>query len=58
MHALGRYDSSLQMYVSEPREVSTAHLEFLRWLAERDRVTRGPSSGPFAVEHPRPTPAR
>ena len=35
MAAIGRYDSDLQMFVEEPRDVQRAHLRFLRWLVER-----------------------
>lgn len=45
---LGRYDSSLQMFVDAPRDPDEGRLLFLKFLAERGEV--GPSSGrPGAV---------
>jgi hypothetical protein len=49
--AIGRYDTDLQMFVEEPRDVRRAHLRFLRWLAERQMLEHsvaGPPSGAFA----------
>jgi hypothetical protein len=46
MKSLGRYDSALQMFVEEPREPDLARLTFLRWLAERGRLDRGPAGAP------------
>ena len=40
-----QYDSDLQMLVEEPREASSAHLLFLRWLAERGQLEH-PVAGP------------
>jgi hypothetical protein len=50
MAAMGPYDSSLQMFVQSPQPIDMSRLEFLRWLAERDRLEHriaGPSSGPL-----------
>ena len=50
MAAMGQYDSSLQMFVQTPREIDMTHLEFMRWLAEANRLEHriaGPSSGPL-----------
>lgn len=47
---IGRYDSSLQMFVEPVRDVSISRLTFLRWLAEKGRLEhpiQGPSSGDF-----------
>ncbi len=47
---IGRYDSSLQMFVEAPREADMSRLYFLRWLAENNKLehrTFGPSSGEF-----------
>jgi hypothetical protein len=46
--AVGRYDSSLQMFVQEAHEPDMARLTFLRWLVESGRTDSkiaGPSSG-------------
>jgi hypothetical protein len=51
MAAMGRYDSSLQMFVQTPREIDMTRLSFMRWLAEAGRLehrVEGPSSGPLA----------
>jgi hypothetical protein len=48
MKAVGRYDSALQMFVEEPRELDMNRLSFLRWLIENDRLEHGvigPASG-------------
>ncbi len=50
MAAMGRYDSTLQMFVQEPRDLDLRRLAFLRWLGERGRLEHeiaGPSSGPL-----------
>lgn len=50
MAAMGRYDSTLQMFVQEPRDLDLRRLSFLRWLGERGRLEHdiaGPSSGPL-----------
>ncbi len=50
MAAMGRYDSTLQMFVQEPRDLDLRRLTFLRWLGERGRLEHdiaGPSSGPL-----------
>lgn len=47
---IGSYDSSLQMFVEEPREPDMSRISFLRWLVENDRLEHGksgPSSGEF-----------
>lgn len=52
MKAIGRYDSSLQMFVEEPREPDVRRLTFLRWLVEHDRLEHpvvGPASGELAA---------
>ena len=46
MKSLGRYDSALQMFVEEPRELDLRHLKFLRWLVERGRFDHGPAGAP------------
>jgi hypothetical protein len=33
-----KFDTSLQMFVDEPREPDMARLRFLRWLAECGRL--------------------
>ncbi len=49
MPALGRYDPDLGMFVEEqPHQPSSAHLAFLRWLAEQGRLEHavaGPPAG-------------
>lgn len=35
MRAIGRYDTELQMFVDEPRELNREKLMFLRWLADQ-----------------------
>ena len=55
MAAIGRYDSDLQMFVEEPRDVRRAHLRFLRWLVERrdlEHPAVGPPSGALADVRP------
>ena len=50
MAAMGRYDSTLQMFVQEPRDLDLRRLTFLRWLGERGRLEHdiaGPPSGPL-----------
>ena len=50
MAAMGRYDSTLQMFVQEPRDLDPRRLAFLRWLGERGRLEHeiaGPPSGPL-----------
>lgn len=45
---MGRYDPELQMFVQASREPDQSTLEFLRWLAENDRLEHevaGQSSG-------------
>jgi hypothetical protein len=52
MAAMGRYDSTLQMFVQEPRDLDLRRLSFLRWLGENGRLEHdiaGPSSGPLNV---------
>ncbi len=50
MGALGRYDSSLQMFVEAPREADGSRLRFLRGLIEQGRLDQGPA-GPPAGEY-------
>jgi hypothetical protein len=38
MKALGRYDTTLHMFVEEPREPDLRRLTFLRWLIRNDRL--------------------
>lgn len=48
----GRYDSTLQMFVQETRELDMSRLVFLRWLGEQGRLEHeiaGPSCGPLAL---------
>ena len=40
--ATNGFDSDLQMFVEQPREVDLTRLRFLRWLAERGRLEHGP----------------
>jgi len=50
MAARGRYDSTLQMFVQETRDLDLGRLTFLRWLGEQGRLEHdiaGPSSGPM-----------
>ena len=52
MKAVGRYDSTLQMFVEEPREPDLRQLTFLRWLIENNRLehpAEGPASGELVV---------
>jgi hypothetical protein len=44
----GRYDGELQMFVAEPRDAKRAHLLFLRWLLEHDKIERPISDEPVA----------
>ena len=50
MHALGRYDGTLQMFTQESRDADTRHLRFLRWLAEHgvlEHAVAGPPCGHY-----------
>jgi hypothetical protein len=50
MKPLGKFDSSLQMFVQQPLEVNLQRLRFMRWLAERGKLEHGvagPPSGPL-----------
>lgn len=52
MKAVGRYDSALQMFVEEPREIDVRRLTFMRWLVENNRLEHGvvgPASGELVV---------
>jgi hypothetical protein len=52
MKAVGRYDTSLQMFVEEPRDPDLRQLNFLRWLIENDRMEHpavGPAAGDLAL---------
>ena len=52
MKAVGRYDSTLQMFVEEPRDPDLRQLTFLRWLIENNRLehpAEGPASGELVV---------
>jgi len=52
MKAVGRYDSALQMFVEEPREIDLRRLTFMRWLVENNRLEHGvvgPASGELVV---------
>jgi hypothetical protein len=52
MKAVGRYDSTLQMFVEETREPDMGQLSFLRWLVENNRLEHpvvGPASGDLVV---------
>ncbi len=47
------YDGDLQMFVQTKREPNRESLNFLRWLAENDRLEHaiaGPSAGEYATE--------
>lgn len=53
MKAVGRYDSALQMFVEEPREIDLRRLSFMRWLIENNRLEHeavGPASGELVVQ--------
>lgn len=41
MKKIGRYDSALQMFVEEPRELNLQRLNFLKWLVENGRLEQG-----------------
>ena len=48
---LSSYDRELQMFRELPGAVNLAHLRFLRWLVECERLehrSAGPPSGEFA----------
>ena len=52
MKAVGRYDTSLQMFVEEPRDPDLRRLGFMRWLVENNRLEHpviGPASGEIAM---------
>ena len=52
MKTVGRYDSALQMFVEEPREVDLRRLSFMRWLIENNRLEHpvvGPACGELVV---------
>ncbi len=47
------YDGDLQMFVQTKREPNRETLDFLRWLAENDRLEHaiaGPPAGDYAIE--------
>ena len=44
-----RYDPELQMFADEPRDLDLAHLRFLRWLGERDRLEHPPAGPPTGL---------
>ena len=48
MKAVGRYDTALQMFVEEPREVDLRRLTFVRWLVENNRLEH-PVVGPAKI---------
>lgn len=43
------YDSELQMFVEEPRELDLRRLRFLRWLGERGRLEHGVAGAPSGI---------
>ena len=52
MKEIGRYDTSLQMFVEEPRPVDSGRLRFMRWLGEQGRLEHavaGPPQGDLAL---------
>ena len=52
MKAVGRYDTSLQMFVEEPRDPDLRRLGFMRWLVENNRLEHpviGPATGEIAT---------
>jgi hypothetical protein len=52
MKAVGSYDSALQMFVEEPRNVDLKRVTFIRWLVENNRLEHpvsGPASGELVV---------
>ncbi len=54
MKSLGKFDSSLQMFVQQPHEINLQQLQFMRWLGEHGRLEHaiaGPSSGPLVDGH-------
>jgi hypothetical protein len=51
LHQVTGFDGDLQMFRESPQAVKLAHLRFLRWLVEHERLdspTAGPPSGEFA----------
>ena len=57
----GRYDSTLQMFVQEPRDLDVSRLVFLRWLGEQGRLEHeiaGPSCGPMLLRSRSATPGK
>lgn len=46
MKEIGRYDTSLQMFVEKPHEVDMNHLRFMRFKAERGDFGYKPVSVP------------
>jgi hypothetical protein len=53
LHPVTDFDGDLQMFREAPQAVKVAHLRFLRWLVEHerlDRPTAGPPSGDFAQD--------
>jgi hypothetical protein len=46
MPGVERYDGELQMFVNEPRDANRAHLLFLRWLVEQEKIERPISDQP------------
>ena len=53
LHQVTDFDGDLQMFRESPQAVKRAHLQFLRWLIEHERLDRpaaGPPSGEFAEE--------
>lgn len=57
MKAVGHYDSELQMFVEEPREVDISRLRFFRRLAELGQLEHevaGEPCGAFAIFHSSP----
>ncbi len=43
---VGKYDTSLQMFVEDPRPLNLNHLAYLRYLAELGRLEHAVESAP------------
>jgi hypothetical protein len=53
LNEIGPFDSSLHMFVNEPRSPDMERLRFMRWLVENDHFGRpayGPASGELTGE--------
>lgn len=50
MRELGKYDTSLQMFVETPRDADMNHLRFMRRLAEAGKFSNRPLSIPKGAD--------